>query len=174
MIRETVEADLAAVLDVHRLAFGSDEEADLVSKMLDDPTARPYLSLLAEEGGQTIGHVMFTPVTVDGAQAPVSAAILAPLAVSPERQNGGTGSALVRDGLARLADAGTQVVFVYGDPDYYGRFGFSAAMPQGLKAPNPLPPEYERGWTVVAFDGMPDGFSGTVRCCDVLNRPEYW
>ncbi|MEO0962992.1 MAG: N-acetyltransferase [Pseudomonadota bacterium] len=174
MIRDGNDADLPEILKIHTDAFGGDAEACLVSQMLRDPTAHPCLSLIAEEDGQAIGHVLFTPVTIDGAARPVVGAILAPLAVSPDHQGKGAGSDLVRHGLARLASDKTEVVFVYGDPDYYGRFGFKAALSFGLRAPNPLPPNYERGWTVLAPDDVLKGLSGTVQCCDVLNRPEYW
>ncbi len=174
MIRDGTDADLPEILSIHTHAFGSDAEARLVSQVLRDPTAQPCLSLIAEEDGLAIGHVLFTPVEIDGAPRSVVAAILAPLAVLPDHQGKGAGSNLVRHGLARLAADLTEVVFVYGDPDYYGRFGFKAALSFGLRAPNPLPPDYERGWAVLAPDEVLEGLSGTVRCCDVLNRPEYW
>jgi putative acetyltransferase len=45
--------------------------------------------------------------------------------VSPPLQRQGIGGALIRDGLARLKDRAERLVFVLGDPAYYGRFGFT-------------------------------------------------
>lgn len=174
-IREAFEDDLDAVLEVERRAFGQDTEAELVRALMSDPSAVPRLSLLAVAEGQPIGHVFFTAVTVVGADRPVSASILAPLAVVPEEQGRGYGSKLVEDGLMRLAGAEVAIVFVLGDPRYYSRFGFTPAIPLGLEAPFELPAEYIDAWMVKALnDGIVGSASGRVRCADVLSRPEYW
>jgi len=173
-IRVAATTDLAAILDVHRAAFGTDEEADLVRLMMRDLTAEPLLSLVHEEDGRLVGHVLFSRVTIDGAPPETRAQILAPLAVRPEGHGKGIGGGLVREGLKRLAEAGTDLVFVYGDPNYYGRFGFEPALPHGLPPPNAIPDDHQDGWRVHTPGGTPPRVSGRVQCCDVLNRPEYW
>lgn len=174
MIRPAGADDLADILGIHTKAFGSDAEAKLVELMLRDPSASPYVSLVAEEAGRLVGHALFTPVKIEGAPEDMSAAILAPLAVHPDQQGSGAGSRLVHAGLESLAQRGTDIVFVYGDPNYYGRFGFRPAFPLGLVPQNDVPQGLETAWTVRGPDEHLTELSGTVRCCDVLGRPEYW
>lgn len=164
------ETDLAA--SIHSKAFGQDDEAGLVRALSSDPTSRPCLSLLAFEGDQPAGHVLFTSVSIEGAGGPV-ASILCPLAVLPAFQGKGVGGGLIRDGLDRLRADGCDLVFVLGDPAYYGRFGFTAC-PVGLDAPFPLSPEYQAGWTCQALAGGAADVRGTVRCADTLNQRKYW
>jgi putative acetyltransferase len=174
-IRESSEDDLAAVLDVERRAFGQDVEAELVRDLLQDESAVPRLSLLAIEDAKSVGHVLFTAVTIEGAARPVRASILAPLAVVPEAQGRGCGKRLVEEGLDRLARSGVELVFVLGDPDYYGRFGFSPAWRHGLAAPYELPSAYADAWMVTTIGGADrETVSGSARCADALSRPELW
>ena len=78
------------------------------------------LSLVAEDMGGIVGHIAFSPVTVSGEREGLYG--LGPVCADPERRGQGIGSALVREGLARLPDA--RAVFLVGDPAYYARFGF--------------------------------------------------
>lgn len=169
-IASDAETDLVA--GIHRRAFGQDEEADLTRALLGDPTARPRYSVLAYQGNEPAGHVLFTSVAVEP-EAGITASILCPLAVAPEHQSKGAGSGLIRDGLDRLRSDGCDLVFVLGDPGYYGQFGF-AACPDGLDAPFPLSPMYQAGWMCQALTDAGTGARGTVRCADTLNDRKYW
>jgi putative acetyltransferase len=80
------------------------------------------LSLVAIQDGEVVGHVAFSPVRTNGAANDWYG--LGPVSVRPERQRGGIGQALIRDGLDRLRSAGAAGCVVLGDPAYYGRFGF--------------------------------------------------
>lgn len=124
--------DLDAALRVERAAFGQEDEAELVAALLEDPSAEPHLSLLALVDNKPLGHVLFTAVTIGGAETSCPAAILAPLAVHPEVQRRGVGKALIEDGARRLAAAGVRLLFVLGHPAYYTTSGFVPAMPLGL------------------------------------------
>jgi putative acetyltransferase len=66
---------------------------------------------------------------------PMKACALAPLAVAPMRQRQGIGSALVKEGLRRLENAGMDMAVVLGDRDYYGHFGFTPDAAKALKTP---------------------------------------
>jgi len=90
---------------------------------------RLSVALVAEDGGQIIGHVAFSPVSLAGAAGGLG---LAPLAVTPDRQRTGIGGQLARAGLAAAAAAGAQFVVVLGHPGYYPRFGFRRAAEVGL------------------------------------------
>jgi hypothetical protein len=100
VIREARDADLDGVLRIERLAFGREDEANLVADLLRDSTARPLLSLLAERDGRCVGHVLFTAIELVGATTPVACSILAPLAVLPEVQGTGGRARAHRSGLS--------------------------------------------------------------------------
>src|SRR5690606_34609089 len=106
-------------------AFPGPAEAELVERLRADRDA--VLSLVAEDGGAVIGHIMFSRMT-----APFRALGLGPLAVAPSWQQSGIGSCLVREGLGRAKADGWQGVFVLGDPAYYRRFGFDPARASGF------------------------------------------
>lgn len=176
IFREAGEGDLPAVLDIHRLAFGQEEEAALVEAIIKDASAEPMLSLIAvEEEGTPVGHVLFSRAALSGSETPVSAAILAPLAVLPAAQSRGIGGRLIEEGVGRLAASGVDLVFVLGYPDYYGRHGFAAAGPQGLEAPYPIAQEHTDAWMVRDLgEGLVGTVSGKVACCLALDHPALW
>ena len=96
------------------------------------------VSLVAVEGDEIVGHVAFSPVTINAAAAPGWFGA-GPLSVRPDRQKSGIGTALMRAGLARLAEAGAKGCVLVGDLGYYRRFGFKAS--SSLAYPD-LPAEY--------------------------------
>ena len=115
VIRETVPADLAAIVEVHKKGFGYDKEAGLTAELLSDPTAEPTVSLLALRDGEAVGHILFTRCRIAGAevQQPLFY-ILAPLAVVPSCQKQGVGGLLIAEGLQLLRERGAKLVFVLG------------------------------------------------------------
>ena len=80
------------------------------------------LSLVATQGGEIVGHVAFSPVTINGESGDWYG--LGPVSVWPDRQRTGVGQALIRAGLRRLKSSGAGGCVLLGDPAYYGRFGF--------------------------------------------------
>ncbi|MCR9254989.1 MAG: N-acetyltransferase [Alphaproteobacteria bacterium] len=173
IIRETMDGDADVIARIHETAFGQRDEAILTANLLDDPSAAPVLSLIAELDGAPVGHVLFTKMTLPDGDIAVSC--LAPLAVVPNFQKQGIGKALIRRGLDDLARRGTDLVFVLGDPTYYGRSGFEPALPHGLEAPHPLPPQYADAWMVQALrDGVLGSVTGRLACADALAKKEYW
>ena len=130
---QTMTADDDAIAAVHRAAFPGNDEARLVAALVSDGDMR--VSLVAEAAGGIIGHVMFSAMAVLADGVPVAAAGLAPVAVVPNRQRDGIGSALIRAGLEALAAQAVSIVFVLGDPRYYRRFGFDAGIAAGFANP---------------------------------------
>jgi putative acetyltransferase len=124
LIRIEAPSDASSVGNVNRLAFGQEDEARLVASLRDEGYVR--MSLVAEEGGCVVGHVLFSRLAIETQGGTVEALALAPLAVVPEWQGHGIGSALVCEGLRLCAERGHRIVIVLGDPAFYGRFGFSA------------------------------------------------
>ena len=127
-IRPAGVGDTAAVIAVHRAAFPSAAEARVVESLI--AAGRGRVSVVAEENAEIVGHVLFSPVTVDGTDA--GGLGLAPLAVVPARHRRGIGSDLVLGGLARCREFGCPFVVVLGHPAYYRRFGFGPAATAGM------------------------------------------
>jgi putative acetyltransferase len=130
-VRPELPEDREAVFDVNRRAFETPAEATLVDALR--PVARPLISLVAVLDGRVVGHILFTPVTIEGGAAAGRAMALGPMAVLPELQNRDIGSRLVVVGLEACRDIGVHVVFVLGHREYYPRFGFEPAPPKGLR-----------------------------------------
>lgn len=137
-IRAERAEDIDAIRAVNAAAFDGPNEAALVDALRE--AAAPFLSLVADDGGEIVGHICFTPVEVerpDGAIVVVAG--LAPMAVRPDRQNQGIGSRLVEAGLDECRRAVFPAVVVLGHPAYYPRFGFEPAAPRGLRSDYDVP-----------------------------------
>lgn len=129
-VRAETAADQGAVESLHEKAFGGPVEARLVRALRD--AAPGIVSLVAVGDGRPVGHILFTPVIVEGPAGRTPAMALGPMAVEPELQRKGIGSALVRAGLQACRDAADKLVFVLGHVEYYPRFGFRPAAPAGF------------------------------------------
>jgi putative acetyltransferase len=139
VVREERPEDIAAIHHVNEQAFGRPDEADLVDKLRE--RGKATLSLVAEEDDRILGHILFSPVTIDAADNTLSALGLAPMAVLPQHQRRGIGSLLVRTGLEECRKAGQTCVVVLGHPEYYPRFGFVPAARYGIKSEFDVPDE---------------------------------
>lgn len=128
-IRAERPDDAEVIYALHAAAFGREGEAELVRALRE--RGELLVSLVAEAAGAPAGHIAFSPVTVPGPRR-VRAAGLGPLAVAPERQGEGVGSALVRTGHAACRARRLEAVFVLGHPGFYRRFGFAPAARYGL------------------------------------------
>jgi putative acetyltransferase len=151
-IREEETRDGAAVRDVNERAFGGPEEARIVAAVRGTPAS---LSLVAEEDGRVVGHILFTPVRIEGAVAGIRATGLGPMAVVPDLQRREIGSRLVLAGLEACRALGYDAVVVVGHPSYYPRFGFSRADALGLRFEAEVPPE-----AFMALELRPGALSG--------------
>lgn len=139
-IRPEREGEAAGIAALVAAAFGRDAEATLVDQLR--AAGALAASLVAEDDdGSLAGHVGLSPVTADGTDGDGRWLGLAPLAVRPDRQGGGIGTALVRAALAWAEAGGAEVVLVLGEPAYYGRLGFAPASRHGLAAPWRVPEE---------------------------------
>jgi putative acetyltransferase len=160
-IRPETAEDYAAIHEVNALAFGREVEARLVEALRRLPDFIPDLSLVAVEADRVVGHILFSPIVIETKDGAVPALALATLAVRPEFQYQGIGSALVRDGLERSRALGHRIVVVVGHPAYYPRFGFAPARARGLEAPFPVPDDAFLALELVP--GALDGVAGMVR-----------
>lgn len=131
--------DLEAIHTVIVAAFGRESEANLVDQLRGSEAT---FSFVAVESEQIIGHIFFSPVSIEGACAndlPILG--LAPLAVLPNFQRRGIGALLIQHSLVELARLGFKAVVVLGHPDYYPRFGFTPAKKRGLRCEYAVPEE---------------------------------
>ena len=115
--------DADGIRAVHLAAFPTSAEADLVRMLNEDLDSK--ISLVASLDREIVGHVMLSRMQVEGDERSFRALGLGPVAVMPERQKQGIGSALIGKALERAEAGGEEIVFVLGDPDYYRRFGFT-------------------------------------------------
>src|SRR5688572_20117164 len=160
-LRSEIVADYEAIGAVLTAAFGQPDEARLVEALRLAREYDPELSLVAIEDEQVVGHVLLTAITIDTEQGPFPALALAPVAVSPERQRQGVGTALIREALKLAKDKGHEAVIVLGHPEYYPRFGFVPASQFGIRAPFAVPDE-----AFMALELKPgalEGRAGAVR-----------
>lgn len=174
LVRPAVPAELPLLAEVHRTAFGSPIEADLVIALLDDPGAAPLESFVAIADGEVAAHVLLTSARVESDPA-VPARILAPLAVRPTHQGRGLGTVVTTAALDAARAAGVALVMVLGHPTYYPRFGFRPRLPLGPTPPHPIDPAHTDAWQVLELHpGMVDMPAGPVRLADPLMAPELW
>jgi len=132
-IRTESLADRPAVLAVVAAAFRSAVEAKLVESIHTSPEFLPELSLIGNIGGQVVGHVMISYATIRDGDKDKPIALLAPLAVAPDFQRRGIGSALVTEVTRRADDRGEPLVVLEGSPVFYGRLGFEYSLPYGIQ-----------------------------------------
>ena len=121
-IRPAADDDAPAIREVLAAAFPTTAEADLVEQLAADGDLA--LGFVAAVDGKIVGHIAFSRMTVAAEGERVPALGLAPVAVLPAHQKSGIGGRLIERGLAAANGRGTALVFLVGDSDYYGRFGF--------------------------------------------------
>jgi putative acetyltransferase len=132
IIRAERPADALAIRRLYEAAFGRSEEADIALALRDAKAITCSLVATTIDDGHVVGHILFSPVSVDSRHQRFSAVGLAPMAVQPEYQRCGIGGALIDAGLEALRTARHQAVVVLGHPSYYPRFGFRDAREFGL------------------------------------------
>ena len=143
-IRLEQPIDLDQIHELHRTVFRGPLEAELVDAVRSGASFVPALSLVAvTDDGSVLGHVLISRIQLelddpdpdDPDAASRSVLALAPLAVLPDHQGRGIGSALMREALAIADEQEEPMVVVLGAPSFYRRFGFTAAADHGLHGP---------------------------------------
>ncbi|CAM5441744.1 N-acetyltransferase OS=Streptomyces tendae OX=1932 GN=GUR47_05310 PE=4 SV=1 [Streptomyces tendae] len=156
--RAETGADVPVIRDIVRAAFPTPEEAALVDALRADPGAWiEGLSLVAvDDADRPAGHALLTRCHIGDSPA----LCLAPVAVRPEHQRSGAGTAAVRAALAAAGRLGERHVVVLGHPEYYPRFGFGRACAYGIGLSSDVPDEALMALTLDAAHPLP---AGTVR-----------
>jgi putative acetyltransferase len=132
IIREERPEDEEAIRAVNEKAFGQPAEAIIVDKLRKNCPG--FLSLVALEGDEVVGHILFSPAKIEGSTKTIDGMGLAPMAVLPERQRQGIGTLLVNRGIEMLRSRSCPFIIVLGHPEYYPRFGFERACVHGIRS----------------------------------------
>ena len=172
--REATIDDAENIKNVHLQAFDNSENqiiSDLAVHLLNDNHPVKTMSLVAMESNKIVGHIAFSPVFFESTNEHLGY-ILAPLAVSPKFQKNGVGSSLVKHGLDTISNTGSFIVFVYGDPQYYSRFGFNTDLAKKFMPPHTL--QFPEGWQALRLNSDVFSEGGSITCVDSLNDPKIW
>lgn len=160
MIRREEDSDRQRILEITGQAFEKDQEPELVQRIWESNAFIPELSLVAVDNDVVVGHLIFTPMTIQTEGEDIPGLSLGPVSVVPERQRQGIGDELIRYGLAECQRLGYHIIVLFGHPEYYPRFGFRPAGERGLSVDFEAPPEafmvYE------GISGALDGVTGKV------------
>ncbi|MEA1980593.1 MAG: N-acetyltransferase [candidate division Zixibacteria bacterium] len=145
--------------------------SDFAVNLLNENHPVKTISLVAIENNEIVGHTAFSPVFFESTNEHFGY-ILTPLAVSPKFQKNKIGSSLVNYGLDIISNIGSFIVFVYGDPQYYSRFGFKTDLSKNFIPPYTL--QFPEGWHALKLNSavFPEG--GIITCVDSLNDSNLW
>jgi len=169
------KTDLVSIIKIIETVFPDEENKlimNLVQELSNENTNPPIKSLVAEVHNQVIGYVSFSPIFLKS-NISISGYILAPLAVSLEHQKQGVGSNLINAGIDMLTKGGVGVLLVYGDPAYYGRFGFKERIGRSFVPPYTL--QYPFGWTGMMLNDTPVPEQPIqFECVSALSKPDLW
>ena len=145
-------------------AFGSDVESDLVERIRASPEYVPEMALVAEIGGEIVGHVMVSGARIRHASGDRRIVMLSPLAVDPTHQGVGIGGALVRAVTTIASEIGEPLVVLEGSPQYYARLGFEPATASGIavRLPDWAPPEAAQVMHLERYDAADPTLRGAV------------
>ncbi|MCK4738520.1 MAG: N-acetyltransferase [Deltaproteobacteria bacterium] len=173
-IREATINDIENIKKIYLQAFESSEAqvvSDVAVNLLKEDPPVKVISLVAIEGDEVVGHISFSPVFFKSSNEHFGY-ILAPLAVSPKFQKNKVGSSLVKYGLDVISNIGSFIVFVYGDPKYYSRFGFKVDLAKEFIPQYAL--QFPEGWLALKLNSavLPEG--GKIVCVDSLDDPNLW
>jgi len=173
-IREATRDDAEDIKNVHLQAFDNSEAqmvADFAVNLLNEYHPDHIISLVAIENNEIAGHIAFSPVYSENTNEHVGY-ILAPLAVTPKCQKNKIGTSLVKYGLDTISNMGAFMVFVYGDPNYYSRFGFKKEQAKYYVPPYTL--QFPEGWLALKVNSDCYFEHGKITFVDSLNDPDLW
>jgi putative acetyltransferase len=129
-VREERPEDIEAIRIVNEQAFGQPAESGIVDRLRK--SCPGLLSLVALADYEVVGHLLFSPVKIEGSPETIEGMGLAPMAVLPAQQRQGIGTLLVKRGIEMLKSRGCPFIIVLGHSEYYPRFGFAQASLSGI------------------------------------------
>ena len=171
------QSDLEPIVTLFTRVFTASEgqaEGSLVGNLVAElvPTTAPQdiYGFTATESETLVGCIFLSRLRFENS---VGAFLLSPVAVHTDFQRQGIGQSLIRFALEQLRKDGIELVFTYGDPDYYASVGFKCITEAIARAPCKLTrPE---GWLCQSLTGAEiTPIAGQSRCVKALDKPEYW
>jgi predicted N-acetyltransferase YhbS len=158
IIRQERPEEFAQIYDLVKVAFQTAEvtngrEQDFVNLLRSGPNYIPELALVAEEDAQLIGHIMLTKTYIVNDKGKIETLLLAPISIALEHRNTGAASDLIKASFKLAGEMGYTSVLLVGNPAFYHRFGFKAAINFGIKHEPDIPDE-----NVMACELHPDAF----------------
>lgn len=160
-IRQECNSDYDEIYKLIKTAFETakvkdGDEQDYAARLRNSQSYIPKLSLVAEQDGKLIGHIMLTKLCVRQQNGTMTEGLLAaPLSVLLEHRGKGIGMLLMKEGLRLAKKLGYKFVILVGDPAYYNRLGFEQASLYGITSENGIPDQY-----VLAHKIVPDALNG--------------
>jgi predicted N-acetyltransferase YhbS len=162
-IRPERPADTHLIRALNAAAFGSPEEARIVEQVRGTDRWIDGGSLVAETpDGTMVGHLLLSEGDLerDGHSQPIRIWLLGPVAVAPDWQRRGIGSALMRAAIWLARERGQPLICLLGHAGYYPRFGFEPARALGLQPPADWPDDH---WLALRLPGWTPELRGRVR-----------
>ena len=166
-IRKEKQKDYDKVRIINDRAFGQPDEGHIVDKLRE--SCKEIVSLVAVSDNEIIGHIFFSPVTIETPTGLIKGMGLAPMAVLPEFQNRGVGSRLVNEGLRIIKKMSYPFVIVLGHETYYPRFGFERASKFGLQCQWESIPN-DAFMVKILDESVMKGFTGIAKYRDEFNE----
>lgn len=167
-VRTSRPEEREATAALQEAAHGHDKAARIVEELWPGATDGRVVSLVAEEDGVLVGHVMLSPGLLDAPERLLEVQVLSPLAVAAAARGRGIGSSLVRAGLEEAEQGGAPLVFLEGDPAFYSRLGFEAGGPLGFRKPSLRIPD--AAFQVYRLPGYEPWMTGTLVYPEVFWR----
>ena len=175
MIRKLSVNDLGAIEETFFKSFSAEEAPityPVIKSLIEDDATNNNYCIGYELDGKIISVVGFSPVFFTN-NAEVSAYILAPLATHKTHQKKGLATKLIETAKSYFSENTVDVLLVYGDPEYYGRYGFNADLGKRFIPPYPL--EYEFGWQALMLNNTElSDRKLAFTCVDALSDVVLW
>ena len=175
LIREATILDRDNIREIYLQTFDKNEAknvASLASNLLVEKTSPKTFTSIAVLDDTVVGHIAFSPVNFHSSKN-LKGYILAPLGVAPDYQKRQIGSKLVEHGIELLSRECVNVLFVYGDPKFYSKFGFNAKAAARYSPPYKL--QYPFGWLALNLgDEESTEHTFKISCVASLCDPTLW
>jgi putative acetyltransferase len=140
-------SEFAEIYELVREAFltaqhADGDEHDYVNKLRESNNYLPQLAFTVKSDKAIIAHIMLTRMYITTKLGKNEALLLSPICVQLDYRNKGIGGMLIRHSLEAAKKEGYNAVFLVGNPEYYGRFGFVPTINCNITAIGDLPAKY--------------------------------